>query len=264
LTVRAPVDQHPPTRARVMVELLVDAQMPEHTAVVLGCDPALGVLGAHLTRRYPTLRLLWIHQSSLAALQMLGRGAAHAAGIHLWDPESGESNLPYVRRELPGRRLMVVTLSQWQQGLIVARGNPKGITEVADLARPDVTLVNRDRGSGSRMLLDAWLRQAGLGAHQVEGYGHEVSTHLAVAEAVASSGADVGPGILAVARMLGLDFVALQEERYDFVIPMEFLNTAPVQALLDIAVSRPFQAELAVLGGYDSSRAGSVVAELAS
>jgi putative molybdopterin biosynthesis protein len=262
LTVRTPVDQRPSTQDRVTVELLVDAQMPEHTVVVLGCDPALGVLGAHLTRRYPTLRLLWIHRSSLAALQMLGRGEAHAAGTHLWDPESGESNLPYVRRELPGRRLMVVTLSQWQQGLIVARGNPKGITGVADLARLDVTLVNRDLGSGSRTLLDSWLRKAGLAPHQIGGYRREVPTHLAVAAAVASGGADAGPGILAVARMLDLDFVALQEERYDFVIPMEFLNTAPVQALLDIAVSRPFQEELEVLGGYDSSRAGTVVAEL--
>ena len=264
LTVGTAPDQRLSTRRGVTVDLLVDAQVLEHTVVVLGCDPALGLLGAHLTRRYPTLRLLWIHRSSLAALQMLGRGEAHAAGTHLWDPESGESNLPYVRRELPGRRLVVVTLSQWQQGLIVARGNPKGITGVADLARLDVTLVNRDLGSGSRTLLDSWLRKAGLAPHQIGGYRREVPTHLAVAATVASGGADAGPGILAVARMLDLDFVAIQEERYDFVIPMEFLNTAPVQALLDIVVSRPFQAELSVLGGYDSSQAGTVVAELPS
>lgn len=247
---------------RVDIELLVDAQVPEHTVVVLGCDPSLALLGAHLTRRYPTLRLVWVPRSSLTALRMLGCGEAHAAGTHLWDPESGESNMPYIRRELAGRRLVVVTLSQWQQGLIVARGNPKGITGPADLARPEITLVNRDTGSGSRVLFDVWLRAAGIAPHWVSGYGREVLSHLAVAEAVASGGADVGPGIMAVAWALGLDFIPLQEERYDLVIPMEFLNTAPVQALLDVVASLHFRTELEALGGYDGSRAGTVVAEL--
>jgi putative molybdopterin biosynthesis protein len=252
----------PRTDYRVDIELLVDAQVPENTVVVLGCDPALALLGAHLRRRYSTLRLVWVPRSSLTALRMLGRGEAHAAGTHLWDAESGESNMPYVRRELAGRRLVVVTLSQWQQGLIVAWGNPKGITGPADLARPEITLVNRDAGAGSRMLFDLWLRQAGIAPHWVAGYGREVLSHLAVAEAVASGGADVGPGILAVARALGLDFIPLQEERYDLVIPMEFLATTPVQALLDIVASPHFRAELEALGGYDGSCAGTVVAEL--
>jgi putative molybdopterin biosynthesis protein len=247
---------------RVDIELLVDTQVPENTVVVLGCDPALALLGAHLTRRYSTLRLVWVPRSSLTALRMLGRGEAHAAGTHLWDAESGESNMPYVRRELAGRRLVVVTLSQWQQGLIVARGNPKGITSPADLARPEITLVNRDVGSGSRMLFDLWLQEAGIAPHWVSGYGRELLSHLAVAEAVASGGADVGPGILAVAQALALDFIPLQEERYDLVIPMEFLPTAPVQALLDVVASLRFRTELEALGGYDGSRAGTVVAEL--
>jgi putative molybdopterin biosynthesis protein len=247
---------------RVDIELLVDTQVPENTVVVLGCDPALALLGAHLTRRYPTLRLVWVPRSSLAALRMLGRGEAHAAGTHLWDPESGESNMPYVRRELAGHRLVVVTLSQWQQGLIVAAGNPKGITGPADLARPEIRLVNRDAGSGSRVLFDMWLHEAGIASDWVSGYEREVPSHLAVAEAVASGGADVGPSILAVALALGLDFIPLQEERYDLVIPMAFLQTAPVQALLEVVASLRFRAELEALGGYDGSRAGTVVAEL--
>jgi putative molybdopterin biosynthesis protein len=252
----------PRADCRVDIELLVDAQVPEHTVVVLGCDPALALLGAHLTRRYPMLRLVWVPRSSLIALRMLGRGEAHAAGTHLWDPESGESNMPYVRRELAGHRLLVVTLSQWQQGLIVARGNPKGITGAADLARPEITLVNRDAGSGSRMLFDVWLRQAGIAPQWVSGYGRAVPSHLAVAEAVASGSVDVGPGILAVARALELDFIPLQEERYDLVIPLAFLPAAPVQALLEVVASPHFRAELEALGGYDGSRAGTVVAEL--
>jgi putative molybdopterin biosynthesis protein len=203
-----------------------------------------------------------VQSGSLTALRMLGRGEAHAAGMHLWDPESGEYNLPYVRRELAGRRIVVVTLSQWQQGLIVARGNPKGIAGPADLARRDLTIVNREAGAGSRTTLDMWLRQAGITPHRVRGYQREVLSHVEVAAAVASGVADVGPGILAVARALGVDFLPLQDERYDLVIPLEFLNATPVQAVLDIAVSAPFQEELEALGGYDSSRTGTVVAEL--
>jgi molybdate-binding protein/DNA-binding XRE family transcriptional regulator len=246
----------------VTVDLLIDAQLPEHTVVIFGCDPALELLGAHVTRRYPAFRLLWVQSGSLAALRMLGRGEAHAAGTHLWDPESGEYNLPYVRRELAGRRVVVVTLSQWQQGLIVAHGNPRGITGPADLARQDITIVNREAEAGSRTMLDVWLHQAGIMPHWVRGYAREVRSHAEVAEAVANGTADVGPGILAVARALGLDFLSLQEEQYDLVIPVEFLNAAPVQAVLDIAVSPPFQTELEALGGYDSSRTGTVVAEL--
>jgi molybdate-binding protein/DNA-binding XRE family transcriptional regulator len=247
---------------QVEVDLLIDAQLPKQTVVVAGCDPALALLGAHLTRRYPSLRLAWIPRSSLSALRMLGRGEAHAAGTHLWDPESGESNMGSIQRELPGHALLVITLSRWQQGLIVAHGNPKSIIHAADLARPDVTMVNRDSGSGSRTLLDAWLHNANLAPHLVRGYGREVASHLAVAEAVASGGADVGPGILAVARALELTFVSVQEERYDLVIPLAFLNTPAVQALLDIIVNRRYQGELAALGGYDSTQAGTVVAEL--
>ena len=258
----APTAEPQATAPQVQVELLVDAQLPEHTVVVLGCDPALALLGAHLTRRYPTMRLVWIPRSSLAALRMLGRGGAHAAGTHLWDPDSGESNIPYIRRELAGHPLLVVTLSQWQQGLIVAPGNPKGIVSPADLARADITLVNRDAGSGSRTWLDVWLGTAGIDPRFVQGYGREVASHCTVAETVASGGADVGPGIVAVARALGLDFVPLQEERYDLVIPLAFFNTPAVQALLDIAVSPRYQGELAALGGYDSAQAGTVVAEL--
>jgi putative molybdopterin biosynthesis protein len=255
---------HSVSKPWVTVDLWVDGELPERTVVVLGCDPALALLGAHVTRRYPAHRLIWVESSSLAALRLLGCGEAHAAGTHLWDPDTDECNIPFVRRELSGRRLVIVTLSEWQQGLIVARGNPKGISGPAELARPDVTTVNREPGSGSRTLLDLWLQGADVAATQVNGYSREVSSHLAVAEAVAHGQADAGPGIMAVARALGLDFIPLQEERYDLVIPLEFLNAPAVQAMLDIAVSRAFQGELEALGGYDSSKAGTVVAELAS
>src|SRR5262249_62350805 len=126
-----------------------------------GCRISV-VMGAIATRRYPAFRLLWVQRGSLAALRMLERGEAHAAGTHLWDPESGEYNLPYVRRELAGHRVVVVTLSRWQQGLIVARGNPKGITGPADLARQDLTIVNREAQAGARAMVEFLGTQTGL------------------------------------------------------------------------------------------------------
>jgi molybdate-binding protein/DNA-binding XRE family transcriptional regulator len=251
-------------QSSVSVELLIDRDLVEHAVVVHGCDPALTLLGAHLARRYPAFRLIWVEQTSIRALRALGRGEAHAAGTHLCDPETGVSNLPFVERELRGRHVVVITLSEWQQGLIVARGNPKKISGALDLARHDVTMVNRETGAGSRLLLDTWLTQAGVRPEEVRGYAREVPTHLAVAEAVASGMADAGPGIMSVARALQLDFVPLQVERNDLVVPIEYLARAPMEAMLDVAVSGPFRKELAALGGYDSAHAGTFVAELAS
>ncbi len=248
---------------RALVDLLVDPRVIENTAVVAGCDPSLALIGAHLMRRYPTYRLLWVQGGSMAALHALQRGEVHAAGTHLRDPESGEDNVPYVRRELAGRRATLVTLSRWQQGLIVAAGNPKGIREVADLLRPDVTIVNRELGSGGRTLLDARLAAVGV-PKQANGYGRELPSHMAVAEAIASGLADVGPGIEAAARAFGLDFIPLQEERYDLVIPAEQLETAPMQALLEVATTRDCRDEVEALGGYDSSPVGTVVAEISA
>lgn len=247
----------------VDVELLVDAGLPERTVVVLGCDPSLALLGAHLTRRYPSLRLGWVQAGSLAALRGVARGEAHAAGSHLRDPESDEYNLPFVRRELAGRRVRVVTLSVWQQGLIVARGNPRGIAGPSDLARPDLRLVTREPGSGSRAFFDTCLRAAGRSAGEIDAHTpRELASHLAVAEAVAVGAADVGPGIMAAARAFGLDFLPVEEERYDLVLPAAYLDAPPVQALLETAVSPGYRAEVEALGGYDSALAGNLVATL--
>lgn len=241
------------------VDLLIDPALVDRTVVVLGCDPALALLAAHLARRHPTLRVLWSPQSSLAALRALARGEAHAAGVHLRDPEGGEDNLAWVRQALGSRPALVVTLSEWQQGLIVARGNPKGVRSAADLARPDVAIVNRDPGSGSRAQLDAWLVAAGVRPEAVRGYDREAPTHLAVAEAVAAGAADAGPGILAAARALGLDFVPLATERYDLVVLGEYVDLPAVQALLETLQRPPFRLEVEALGGYDVSPMGRVV-----
>jgi molybdate-binding protein/DNA-binding XRE family transcriptional regulator len=254
--------RRPPVAGRADVELLADPQALDRTAVVVGCDPSLALIGAHLSRRYPSFRLLWLQSGSLAALRALARGEAHAAGSHLRDAATGEDNLPFVRRELAGRTVLVVTLSQWQQGLMVARGNPKGVREAADLLRPDVAVANREPGSGGRALLDRVVAEAGGAPERLRGYDQELPSHLAVAQAVASGGADAGPGIEAAARAYGLDFLPLQDERYDLVIPVEHLEAPPIQALLDVVTSPICRAEVESLGGYDSSRSGTVVARV--
>ena len=248
---------------RATIRLLGDPELLDRTVVLLGCDPALTTLGAHLQRRHARhgLRLLVGHSGSLAALAALARGEAHIAGMHVLDEGSGEYNLPFVRRQFAGRRVLVVTAAHWSQGLIVAPGNPRGIAGPADLARPDLAVINREPGSGSHAMLDHALRDAGIAPALVRGYERIAASHRAVAEIVASGLADAGPGIQAAAVALGLGFIPLAEERVDFVIPAEHRDTAPVQALLDTLTSAPFRAEIAALPGYDISQTGKVVAE---
>jgi putative molybdopterin biosynthesis protein len=181
--------------------------------------------------------------------------------MHVLDDTSGEYNLPFVRRQFAGRRVLVVTAAHWVQGLIVAPGNPLGIADAADLARPDLAIVNREPGSGSRALLDHALKEAGVAPESVRGYGRVVSSHRAVAEIVAAGLADAGPGIQAAAAALGLGFLPLAHERVDLVIPAEHRDTPPVQALLDTLTSPAFRAEIDALPGYDISRTGQVVLE---
>ncbi|MFC3831407.1 MULTISPECIES: substrate-binding domain-containing protein [Deinococcus] len=237
------------------------------TAVVAGCDPSLGLLAAHVARLGGPGRVQMHDLSSIDALRAVARGEAHAAGIHLWDAGSGVSNLPFVEREWPGRPAQLYTLWSWEQGLIVARGNPHGITGPADLTRPELRLVNREAGAGSRLLLDAWLDGVGMtrrARRHLNGYADEATTPLDAAGRVAAGTADVAPGPRSAALALGLEFVPVQVERFDLVVPAEHAAHPGIVALL-AAVARPgFRAELQALGGYDPTHAGEVWASLPS
>jgi putative molybdopterin biosynthesis protein len=252
----------PDEPGRLDVDLLVEREIPDRTVLVLGCDPSLRLLAEHVHRQTKQTRVLWRHAGSVAALRALRAGEAHIAGTHLWDPETGESNLPAIRRELAGMPVMVIALSEWQQGLMVRPGNPRGIRSMMDLARSDVTIVNREAGSGSRVLLDYHLSQAGIQPEWVTGYERMRRSHAEVATAVREGQADAGPGILASARAAGLDFIPLQEERYDLVVPVQFIDEQPVRALLDTLTERGYRREIETLGGYDSSLTGSVIEQL--
>ncbi len=245
----------------VTVELYVPPDTVERTIVAIGShDLSLDLLAQHLAERSPGLRLSSANAGSLGGLIALRRGECHLAGSHLLDPESGEYNWPYVRRYLPDLPVVLVTLVRREQGLIVAPGNPLGITGLADLARPEVRFVNRQRGAGTRVLLDYHLERLGIAPEQVRGYRREEITHLAVAVAVASGVADCGLGIRAAAQALGLDFVPVAWERYDLVIPRTFYEEARagglLAPLLDLLHDDRFRQAIAALPGYDPTPMG--------
>jgi putative molybdopterin biosynthesis protein len=244
----------------VQAELLRPEDDVLNTIVCIGShDLTIDVLANELRRRDHRLSLSSANVGSLGGLLAVGKGTAHLAGCHLFDPETGDYNAPYIKQYLPGLPLRLVNLVFREQGLVVAKGNPKGITGVADLARNDVTFINRQAGSGTRILLDHELKRAGIKPSAVNGYEHEEFTHMAVAVDVLSGRADVGLAIYASAKALGLDFVPVCVERYDLAIPEVYFNDPRVQVLLDVIRSEGFQARVRELGGYQLERTGEVV-----
>jgi putative molybdopterin biosynthesis protein len=244
----------------VAAELLVPAADIDGTLVVLGShDNTLDLLGSLLRRRDPRLRLSSGHVGSLGGLMALRQGRAHLGGSHLFDPETDTYNVSYIQRYLPGIPLKLVNLAWRQQGLMLAPGNPKNINAIDDLTRPEVRFINRQRGAGTRLLLDHLLQERGLAPEAVNGYDREEYTHMAVAVNVFSGTADVGLGILAAARALGLDFIPLTPERYDLVVPETTFADGRFQTLLTVIRSPEFKDAAAALGGYDLKDCGQII-----
>jgi len=249
--------------SEVEVELLRPPEEVAQTIVAIGShDLTLDLLSSRLASLRPGASLSSSNVGSLGGLIALQRGEAHLAGSHLLDEETGEYNLSYVRRMLDGRAIVVMTLVYREQGLILPKGNPKRIGTLADLLRDGVLFVNRQKGAGTRVLLDYKLREMGADPRQVKGYEREEFTHLAVAATVAGGAADVGLGILAAARALDLDFEPLLKERYDLIVPREFYDSDRLAPLLEVINGPDFRQEVEALGGYDASEMGRVVAEL--
>jgi len=222
-------------------------------------DLALETLFGQLRRARPPLDIVAVYVGSLEGLIALERGEAHVAGAHLLDEENGEYNTPYIRRLLPGQDVVLVTMVERLQGLMVAKGNPRGIVGLEDVRR-GLRFVNRQRGSGTRVLLDHKLRQLGISPTEIAGYNREETTHLAVAAAVADGSADVGLGIYAAARSLDLDFLPLVKERYDLVMLRDFYEGDLVRPLLSTLRGDEFRRVVAAMGGYDVSQSGLEVA----
>ncbi len=230
----------------------------EHTIFAIGShDLTLDLLAQFLAER--GRRLVSANVGSQGGLVALRRGEAHIAGSHLLDPESGEYNLRYLREYLPDTPVRLVTWVGRVQGLLLPAGNPLGIRGLADLAREDVSFINRQRGAGTRVLLDYHLGQMGIDAGQVRGYFQEEYTHLGVAAAVASGRASTGLGIAAAANALELDFLPLFQERYDLVIPCTYLQSELLDPLFDLMLDPAFRLAVSALPGYAVSEMGRVV-----
>ena len=244
----------------VTAELLRPVRAIDQTVVVVGShDNTLDLLADEVRAQRAHLSISSSHVGSMGGLMAVKRGVCHVAGTHLLDEHDGSYNISYIKRFLPDVPVRLVHLVMRDQGLMVPPGNPKGIRGIEDLVREDVSLINRQGGSGTRILLDFRLKQLGLAPDRIQGYANEEFTHMAVAVAVLSGAADVGLGIFAAARALGLDFIPVVTEQYDLVIPASAFETEAIQSMLAVIDSASFKRRVEALGGYHTERTGEVL-----
>jgi putative molybdopterin biosynthesis protein len=246
--------------SEVSIELLRTRKEIENTIVCIGShDNALDLLANIIKKRHPSLSLSSAHVGSLGGLMALKRGEAHMAGTHLLDEETGEYNIPFLKRLFPETPVVLVNLVYRQQGLVVPRGNPKNIRGFDDLTRDDVTFVNRQPGAGTRLLTDKYLKDLKINPADVKGYEREEYTHMGVASAVLTGIADTGLAILASSVALHLDFIPVAKERYDLAIPGRFFETDMIQKLISIIrEDEEFKRMVNTMGGYDLSDTGKI------
>jgi putative molybdopterin biosynthesis protein len=244
--------------SEVTIRLYQPLKELERTIFAIGShDMTLDLLAQFLSNR--GRRLVSANVGSQGGLVALRRGEAHLAGTHLLDPTTGQYNVSYLSQYLPETPVNLVTWVGREQGLLIQKGNPRQIKSLADLARPDVRYINRQKGAGTRVLLDFHLQRLGIDPATVKGYNQEEYTHLAVAAAVASNRADCGLGITAAARALDLDFIPLFNERYDLAIPCEYAESELLRPLFELMVDREFRLAVASLPGYDVRLMGNIV-----
>ena len=243
----------------VQIDLLVPRSQVERTILCTGShDLSLDVLNDCLCRRDPAWPLASTHVGSLGGIMALRDGMCHLAGSHLLDPEDGSYNTSYLRRYLPDRDIRMLTLVHREQGFIVPRGNPRGIKTIHDLFQDGLTFINRQAGSGTRVLLDYELSRHSLDPDDIRGYDQDEYTHMAVAVAVLSGKADTGLGIQSAANALGLDFVPLVEERYDLLIPGEYWDEPMIRAVREVIDTPLFKETVERMGGYSTRDTGTV------
>jgi putative molybdopterin biosynthesis protein len=244
------------------VELLKPAEEIINTVVMVGShDLTLDILSNLLGKIYPPIFFSSHHVGSLGGLLAIKKKFCHIAGAHLLDPGTGEYNFPYIRQHLKGIEVKVIHLVFREQGLMVRQGNPKKIRGLKDLLREEVSFINRQKGSGTRILLDHSLKNLSLDSAQIKGYEKEEFTHMAVASAVASGVVDAGLGILSASKAAGLDFIPVATERYDLIIPSSYIEDEKVQKVLETIRSEEFKAMVLRMGGYDVSRTGEELKE---
>lgn len=241
----------------VKVQLLHSMDEISRTLVITGShDPLVDIVGDIMRRKWRDSMVASSHVGSMGGILAIKRKEAHLGGIHLLDEESGTYNIPYLKKYFPDGRVALVECVNRVQGLMVAKGNPKNIMGVADLVNHEY--VNRQKGSGTRILSDYLAKQSGLDTSQIHGYEREELTHTAVAAAIAAGTADAGLGIFSASKIYGLDFTPIYEEQYDFLIANEAIELESVQRLLEIIKGEEFAQRLQNLGGYTLKNPGEI------
>ena len=244
----------------VEIELLKEKSTLRHNLLAAGShDLILDLLATALKEANPILNLSSAHLGSMGGIMAIGRGQAHLAGVHLFDPETGEYNVPYIKKMLPGKKLHLVNLVYRMQGWIVPAGNPEKIKSIVDLADTKKGYINRQKGAGTRLLFDYLLKEANLSPSRIRGYEREEHTHLNIAAAVAAGTASAGLGILPAAKAFDLDFIPLVEERYDLLMDDNFTTSPEASLLLDIITKPEFKSKVEALGGYSMRDAGATI-----
>lgn len=247
------------TSGRADLMVFAKDEASQKRLLLAGCDPATSLVSG-MVERISGIEIVSAGASSKLALSWLKEGKVHIAGSHLRDPASGEFNVPWIRGLFAGEELLVVTFAHWEEGIVVASGNPKGIRGAGDLTRRGVRFVNREAGSGSRALLDRLLGESGLPAAKVHGYDRVALGHLPAAFQVLSGAADACIATRSAARTFGLGFLPLQSARYDLVMRRRTAELPAVKAFLDVLHRSTLRRKLEVLAGYDTSQTGAVVA----
>ncbi|MDO9565444.1 MAG: molybdopterin biosynthesis protein [Candidatus Desulfaltia sp.] len=244
----------------VVAELLRPLSSINNTIVIVGShDNTLDLLADRIKAGHNNLTLSSSHVGSMGGLMAIKKSACHLAGSHLLDEEDGSYNISYIKKYLPGMSIKLVNLVFRDQGLIVPQGNPKQIKGIEDLAREDITMMNRQAGSGTRILLDYSLKGLNINPGAIKGYENEEFTHMSVAVAVLSGTVDAGLGIYAAAKALNLDFIPVVTEEYDLVIPEEYFESKNIQILLETINSQEFKKAVKALGGYHTEKTGEII-----
>ena len=230
--------------------------------IICGQDISLDILTNHLTGINDTLQIYRSYMGSYNGIYALYQGRVHVATAHLWDGDTDQYNVSYIKKMMPGIPALIVRIGKRKHGFYVPQGNPKGITGWADLKRNDITIINREKGSGTRVLLDEKLRLMGIIGDYIKGYSRECKSHLAVASIISRGGADLAIGSESGCKNIpGIEFIPLQTECYDLVIRLADADKQPYRTILEIMSTDAFKLDLKSIGGYDTSETGELIWE---
>lgn len=257
-----PTNSIPRNNANQLYTQTIDDNISEKQLIICGQDLSLDILANHLNTMVDTMQVYRSYLGSYNGIYELYQGRVNVATAHLWDGDTNEYNISYVKKMMPGIPALIIRIGKRKQGFYVHKNNPKGITSWTDLKRNDISIVNREKGSGTRVLLDEKLRLMGMIGEYIEGYSRECKSHLAAATTVSRGGADIAIGSeMASKSIQGIEFIPLQVECYDLIIKLSDADKQPYRTILEIISSDAFKMDLISLGSYDTSETGNIIWE---